>query len=58
MSSIKHKSNSTRRVSVGSIALGMAFGSVSACAVRSSRRMADGKEWTTYNLKVEIVGSY
>ena len=58
MNGVKHKTNSTRRVCVGSIALGIAFGSVSACAVRSSRRMADGKEWTTQNLNVEIAGSY
>ena len=58
MTSVKHKTNSTRRVCVVSIALGIAFGSVSACAVRSSQRMADGKEWTTYNLNVEIAGSY
>jgi uncharacterized protein (TIGR02145 family) len=50
--------NSTRRVCVVSIALGVAFGSFSACAARSSRRMEDGKEWTTHNLNVEIAASY
>ncbi len=58
MTGIKHKTNSTRRVCVVSIALGIALGSVSASAVRSSRRMADGKEWTTHNLNVQIVASY
>ena len=58
MIGFKHKVNSTRRLGVVSIALGIAFGSVSACAVRSSRRMADGKEWTTHNLNVEIGASY
>lgn len=61
------------RVCVVSIALSIAFGSVSASLERrpaqaqkasgagtthSSRRMADGKEWTTANLNVSMSPSY
>jgi uncharacterized protein (TIGR02145 family) len=35
------------------VAIGIASG-----ATDSSKRMADGKEWTTQNLNVETVGSY
>ena len=55
---IKHKTNSTYRVWILSIALGMASGFLNACAVHSSRRMADGKEWATTNLNVEIAATY
>jgi uncharacterized protein (TIGR02145 family) len=41
------------RVCVVSIALGIAFG-----APDSSKRMADGKQWTTQNLNVKTVPSY
>jgi len=58
MTSVKHKTSSTHWVCVVSVALAIAVASISACAVRSSRRMADGKEWTTHNLNVEIIGSY
>jgi len=59
------------RVGVVSIALSIAFGSVSASwerrsaqdqnasgAMYSSKRMADGKQWTTHNLNVNTVPSY
>jgi len=59
------------RVGVVSIALSIAFGSVSASwerrsaqdqnasgAMYSSKRMADGKQWTTHNLNVNMVPSY
>jgi uncharacterized protein (TIGR02145 family) len=59
------------RVCVVSIALSIAFGSVSASLERrsaqdqkasatiySSKRMADGKQWTTHNLNVDTVPSY
>ena len=59
------------RVGVVSIALSIAFGSVSASlerlsaqdqkasgAMNSSRRMVDGKQWTTHNLDVKTVPSY
>jgi uncharacterized protein (TIGR02145 family) len=59
------------RVFVVAIALSVAFGSVSAFLERlsaqdrkasgtgySSKRMADGKQWTTLNLNVQIVPSY
>ena len=59
------------RVCVVSIALSIAFGSVSASLERrsaqdqkasgtmySSKRMADGKQWTTHNLNVNTVPSY
>jgi hypothetical protein len=58
MTGVKHKTNSTLRVYVVSIALGMALGSLSACSAPSSRRMADGKEWTARNLNVETAASY
>jgi uncharacterized protein (TIGR02145 family) len=63
----------TIRVCVVSIALSIAFGSVSASLDRraaqdqraasvgttpSSKRMADGKEWTTANLNVSMSPSY
>jgi uncharacterized protein (TIGR02145 family) len=62
------------RICVGSIALSIAFGSVSASLVRlsaqdqgarraggtthASKRMADGKQWTTANLNVNTSPSY
>jgi uncharacterized protein (TIGR02145 family) len=59
------------RVCVASIALSIAFWSVSASLERisaqdqkasgtmySSRRMADGKQWTTHNLDVKTIPSY
>jgi uncharacterized protein (TIGR02145 family) len=59
------------RVCVASIALSIAFGSASASLERrsaqdqnasgttySSKRMADGKHWTTHNLNVNAVPSY
>ena len=52
MTGVKHKTGPIR-VCVVSIALSMAFGTV-----YSSRRMADGKQWTTHNLNVKTVPSY
>jgi uncharacterized protein (TIGR02145 family) len=59
------------RVCVASIALSIAFGSLSTCLERlsaqnpnpsgtmyGSKRMADGKQWTTHNLNVKNVPSY
>jgi uncharacterized protein (TIGR02145 family) len=59
------------RVFAATIAVGIAFASVSACLERifaqdrkasgmvySSKRMADGKEWTTQNLDVNAALSY
>jgi len=71
MSGVKEKTRPTG-VCVVSIALGIAFGSVSASLERrsaqdqkasggtmySSKRMADGKQWTTHNLNVNTVQSY
>jgi uncharacterized protein (TIGR02145 family) len=70
MNNVKNKSRRIR-VFVVSIAVGIAFGSVGASLKRlsaqeqktsgrvySSKRMADGKEWTTHNLDVKIVPSY
>jgi uncharacterized protein (TIGR02145 family) len=70
MTSAKDKTRPIR-VFVVSIALGIAFGSISASlgrlsaqdqkasgTVYSSKRMADGKEWTTHNLDVNTVPSY
>lgn len=70
MTSLKHKTRPIR-VCVVSIALSIAFGYVSASLERlsaqdqkasgtmySSKRMADGKQWTTHNLNVETVPSY
>ncbi len=70
MSIVQHRTRPIR-VCVVSIALGIAFGSVIAplkplsaqdrLASRktdSSKRMADGKLWTTRNLNVNIVPSY
>src|SRR5712691_7215143 len=70
MTSVKDKTRPIR-VCVVSIALSIAFGSVSASLDRrsaqdqkasgtmySSKRMADGKQWTTHNLNVNIVPSY
>ena len=66
MTSVKDKTG-TIRVCVVSIALGIAFGSVITSLERfsaqnqkasvttdSSKRMADGKQWTTHNLEVNI----
>ncbi len=70
MFSVRHKTRAIR-VCVVAIALSVAFGSVSACLERvsaqgqnasgttnSSKRMADGKLWTTQNLNVKTVPSY
>jgi uncharacterized protein (TIGR02145 family) len=70
MTSVNDKSG-TVRVCVVSIALSIAFGSVSASlehflaqdqkasgTTYSSKRMADGKQWTTRNLNVNTVPSY
>ena len=70
MTSVKDKTR-TIRVCVVSIALSIAFGSVIASLERlsaqnqkasgtmdSSKRMADGKLWTTHNLNVNTVPSY
>lgn len=70
MTSVQHKTRPIR-VCVVSVALNIAFGSVSASFERlsaqdqkasgtmySSKRMADGKQWTTHNLNVKTVPSY
>ena len=70
MTSIKRKTRPIR-ICVVSIALSIAFGSVSASLARlsaqdqqasdtmySSKRMADGKQWTTRNLNVKTIPSY
>jgi uncharacterized protein (TIGR02145 family) len=70
MSIVQHKTKPIR-VCVGSIALSLAFGSVSTSLQRpstqaqrasgtmySSKRMADGKQWTTRNLDVKTMPSY
>jgi len=70
MTRIKDKTRSIR-VFVASIALSISFSSVSASLERliaqdqkasgtmySSKRMADGKRWTTRNLNVDTVPSY
>jgi uncharacterized protein (TIGR02145 family) len=70
MTSVKEKTRPVR-VCVVSIALTIAFGSVSASlehlsaqdqkasgTMHSSSRMADGKQWTTRNLNVNTVPSY
>jgi len=70
MTSVKDKTR-TIRVCVVPIALSIAFGSVIASLERlsaqnqkasgttdSSKRMADGKLWTTHNLNVNTVPSY
>jgi uncharacterized protein (TIGR02145 family) len=70
MTSVKDKTMPIR-VWVVSIALSIGFGSVSALLQRlsaqdqkalgtiySSKRMADGKHWTTHNLNVNTVPSY
>lgn len=70
MTSVKDKTGPIR-VCVVSIALSIAFGSVSASLERrsvqdqkasgtmySSKRMADGKQWTTHNLNVNTAPSY
>jgi uncharacterized protein (TIGR02145 family) len=70
MTSVKDKTRPVR-VCVVSIALSLAFGPVSASFYRlsaqdqkasgtmySSRRIADGKQWTTRNLNVNTVPSY
>ena len=71
MTGVRHKTKPTLRVSVVSIALGIACGSVSApveClsaqdqktsdAVDCPKQMADGKQWTTHNLDIESAASY
>jgi uncharacterized protein (TIGR02145 family) len=70
MTSVKDKARPIR-ICVVSIALSIAFGSVTACSERrseqdqkasgsmsSSRRMADGKQWTTHNLDANTMPSY
>lgn len=70
MSTVKHKTRRTRVCGV-SIALSIAFGFLGASLQRlsaeaqtasgtmySSKRMADGKRWTTQNLNVIILPSY
>jgi len=68
MTSVKDKTG-TIRVCVVSIALGVAFGSVITSLERfsaqkasvttdSSKRMADGKQWTTHNLDVNTMPSF
>jgi uncharacterized protein (TIGR02145 family) len=70
MISVKYKTRPIR-VCVLSIALSTAFGSVGASLERlsaqnrkasstmySSKRMADGKQWTTHNLNVNTLPSY
>jgi len=67
MSSVNHKTRLIRVCAV-SVALSIAFGSVSAFlehiaaqdqkadgTVNSSKRMADGKQWTRHNLNVKWV---
>ncbi len=71
MTGVKRKTKPNNRVCVLSIALAIAFGSVSAPVARlsaqdrkasgaevTSRRMADGKQWTTHNLNIGPVASY
>jgi uncharacterized protein (TIGR02145 family) len=49
----------TSRISIVAIALSIAFGFVGgASTLVSSKRMADGKEWTTANLNVTTSSSY
>jgi uncharacterized protein (TIGR02145 family) len=69
MASVKHNTNPIRAC-VLAIALCVAFGSASASLERpfaqerkasatlDSKRMADGKQWTTHNLNVKISASY
>jgi uncharacterized protein (TIGR02145 family) len=70
MISVNHKTMLIRVCAV-SIALSITFGSVSAFwghlsaqdqkadgTMISSKRMADGKQWTTHNLNVKTVSSY
>jgi uncharacterized protein (TIGR02145 family) len=70
MTSVKHQTRPIR-VYVALIALSIAFGSVGASwerlsaqdaqpsgTIYSSKRMADGKQWTTQNLNVKTVPSY
>jgi uncharacterized protein (TIGR02145 family) len=54
MSSINDKTRPTR-ICVVSVALSLTFGSV---AQDSSKRLADGKQWTTHNLNVNTAPSY
>ena len=70
MSTVKHKTRPIR-VCVVSIALSIAFGSLTTSLQRfsaqaqkapgtmySSKRIADGKQWTTHNLDVSTMPSY
>jgi uncharacterized protein (TIGR02145 family) len=70
MTGVKRKTRPIRVCAV-SIAMGLAFGLVSTSLQRlsaqalrafsaeySSKRMADGKQWTTHNLDVKTVPSY
>jgi uncharacterized protein (TIGR02145 family) len=70
MTNVKHRTG-LARIGVAFIALSLAFGVVIVSvgrlpaqdrkvsgATESSRRMADGKQWTTHNLDVTTVPSY
>jgi uncharacterized protein (TIGR02145 family) len=69
MSSVKHKTRPTR-LCFAAIALSIAFWSLNtplsrlsaqartASGTMYSRRMADGKQWTTHNLAVNTLASY
>jgi hypothetical protein len=70
MSTVKHKTRPIR-VCVVSITLSIAFGSLTTSLQRlsaqaqkasgtmySSKRIADGKQWTTHNLDVSTMPSY
>jgi uncharacterized protein (TIGR02145 family) len=61
MSTVKHKTRPIRVCAV-SIALSIAFGSAQAQkasgTMYSSKRMADGKQWTTQNLDVNVMPFY
>src|SRR6266567_6121352 len=65
MSTVKHKTR-TNRICIVSIALSLAFGSLSTSAraqnasgtMYTSKQMADGKQWTTHNLDVNTMPSY
>src|SRR6266436_3408126 len=46
------------RAAIVSFALGIVFASIGVSEDNSSKRMADGKQWTTHNLNVNTVPSY
>src|SRR5215472_6551468 len=68
----REENMTTSRIGVAAIALGIAFGSVGGAGstqgsakdqkqsgtIASSKRLADGKEWTTANLNVNTSSSY